>query len=129
MDTKTAAAEMTPKLEMPKFDLDGFLAIQKANVDTMVAAQKIMLDLAQTMGQRQAEMAKRALGQLEGMVKGFDGKKQPGAYVEDMKVAVEKAMAEVKESMDLGMKAQTEVVDLLVKRASRNLQDTKSLAA
>ena len=129
MDTKTAVAKATPSVEMPKFNIDGFVAMQRANLDTMAAAQKIMLDLAQTFGQRQAEMARGALDRLEGMVKGFDGKKQPGAYVEEIKVAVEKAMVEAKETMDLGMKAQTEVVDLLVNRASKNFQDAKSLAA
>ena len=63
------------------------------------------------------------------MFKGYETEKQPQAYVEDVKAAVEKAMADVKETVDLGFKAQGEVVDLFVKRATQNLEDVKGLAA
>jgi hypothetical protein len=63
------------------------------------------------------------------MLRGYDSKKQPQAYVEDVKAAVEKAMADVKETLDLGIKAQSEVVDLFVKRATQNFEDVKTLAA
>ena len=46
-----------------------------------------------------------------------------------MKAVVEKAMADVKETMDLGIKAQSEVVDLFVKRATQNFEDVKAIAA
>src|SRR3954453_15589402 len=54
---------------------------------------------------------------------------QPAAYVDEMKAVVEKAMADVKETMDLGIKAQSEGVDLFVKRATQNFEDVKAIAA
>jgi hypothetical protein len=38
-------------------------------------------------------------------------------------------MADVKDTMDLGLKAQNEVVDLFVKRATANFDEAKQIAA
>lgn len=134
VEKTTAKAEMKlpelPKLAMPKVDLDAWIALQKANVETVIAAQKIFFDLFQTVSKRQAELVKEMVGKVEGSMKGgFDAKKQPAAYVDEAKAAIEKAMADAKETMDLGLKAQAEVVDLFVKRATANFDQVKSLAA
>ncbi len=113
----------------PKFDLEGWVALHKANLETAVAAQKIIFDLWQTIAKRQVELAKESFARFDGFVKGFDAKKQPKEYVEDAKAVLEKAMADAKETLDLGMKAQAEVVDLLIKRATANLDEVKALAA
>ena len=113
----------------PKFDLDAVVALQKANLETVVAAQRIFFDLAQTVAKRQAEFVKEAFARIETAFKGYDSKKQPQVYVDEFKAVVEKAMADVKETVDLGIKAQSEVVDLFVKRATQNFEDVKALAA
>lgn len=134
VEKTTAKAELKlpelPKLSVPKLDLDAVIALQKANVETVIAAQKIFFDLFQTVSKRQAELFKEMVGKVEGSFKGgFDSKKQPAAYVDEAKAAIEKAMADAKETMDLGLKAQAEVVDLFVKRATANFDQVKSLAA
>ncbi len=128
MTAKSTSSAM-PKFEMPKFEMDGWVALHKANLETAVAAQKILFDLWQTVAKRQVEMVKESFGKFDSLVKGFDAKKQPKEYVEDAKAVLEKAMADAKETLDLGMKAQAEVVDLLVKRAAANLDEVKALAA
>lgn len=113
----------------PKVDFEAMLSLYKANIETFVAAQRIMFDFSQTVAKRQVEMMKESFAKAEGLMKGYDAKKQPAAYVEEAKAAIEKAMADVKETMDLGMKAQHEVVDLFVKRATSNFDEVKTLAA
>ena len=126
MSNKSATPAMPA---MPKFDVEAMLSLHKSNLETFVAAQKIMFDLAQTMAKRQSELMKDAFTHSEAMMKGFDGKKQPQHYMDDAKAAMEKAIAEAKETMDLSMKAQTEVVDLFVKRATANFDEAKSLTS
>jgi hypothetical protein len=124
-----------PKVEFPKFpaakfNFDALVNLQKANVETMLAAHKIMFDLVQTVAKRQADLMKELVGKAEASMKtGFDSKKQPAAYVDDAKAALEKAMADAKETLDLGLRAQNEVVDLFVKRATANFDQVKALAA
>jgi hypothetical protein len=114
---------------MSKTDMDSMLALYKANIETVVAAQRIMFDFTQTLARRQVEMMKESFSRTETLIKGWDAKKQPQTYVEDAKAALEKAMADVKETMDLGMKAQNEVVELFVKRATANFDEVKTIAA
>jgi hypothetical protein len=125
MNTKTQTA--VPNL--PKFDAEGVLGLYKANVETFVAAQRIMFDFSQTVAKRQVEMVKDSFARAELLLKGWDGKKQPQNYVDEAKAAIEKAMADVKDTMDLGLKAQNEVVDLFVKRATANFDEAKQIAA
>jgi phasin family protein len=127
MQAKTPFTANGPAV--PKVDFEAMLTLYKANVDTFVAAQRIIFDFSQTVAKRQVELLKETFSRAEGMMKGFDAKKQPQAYVEEAKAAIEKAMADVKETMDLGMKAQHEVVDLFVKRATANFDEVKSIAA
>lgn len=114
---------------MPKFDVDALVALQKANIDTLIAAQKIMFDLGQTVARKQVEMVREAMAKAETLMKGYDSRKQPQAYADEMKAVVEKAMADVKETVDLGIRAQSEVVDLFVRRATQNIEDMKGIAA
>lgn len=113
----------------PKFDVESALALYKANIETVVAAQKVMFDFSQTMARRQVEIVKESFARAEQYMRGLDVKKQPQSYVDDARAAIEKAMADVKEAMDMGMRAQSEVVDLFVKRASANFEGAKTLAA
>jgi phasin family protein len=124
--TKTAMPQLP---SLPKLDVEALVTLQKANIETMVAAQKILFDLAQTVAKKQVEYVKESMAKTEAMFKGFDAKKQPAVYADELKVAVEKAMADVKETVDLGIKAQGEVVDLLVKRATANFEEMKAVAA
>jgi hypothetical protein len=125
----TAKMEL-PKLSMPKLDVDAVVALQRANIETFLAAQRILFDLAQTVAKRQTELFKDFIGKAEVAVKGgFDAKKQPATYVDDAKAAIERAVADAKETLDLGLKAQSEVVDLFVKRATANFDHVKALAA
>jgi phasin family protein len=124
--TKTAMPQLPA---LPKFDVEALVTVQKANVETFVAAQKIIFDLIQTVAKKQVEIVKEAMAKADVMFKGFDAKKQPTAYADEMKAAVEKAMADVKETVDLGIKAQSEVVELLVKRATANFEEMKAVAA
>lgn len=124
--TKTALPQLPT---LPKFDFEAVVAFQKANIETLVAAQKILFDLAQTVAKKQVEYVKESFAKSEALFKGFDAKKQPTVYAEELKAAVERAVADVKETVDLGIKAQSEVVDLFVKRATANFDEIKSTAA
>ncbi|GBD43905.1 hypothetical protein HRbin40_01388 [bacterium HR40] len=123
--TKTQTAIPT----FPKFDPEALVALHRANLETWFQAQKILFDYVQTLTRRQAELVNELFARAESFLKGADAKKQPQAYVEEAKQAIEKAMAEAKEAVDLGLKAQAEVVDLFVKRAAANLDEVKKFAA
>lgn len=114
---------------MPKFNLDAFVALHKANVDTMMEAQGIWMQTAEAIAKLQYGWVEESFKQGEAMLKGDAAKKKPEEFIADAKAAADKVMSVAKEQTDLGMKAQKQVADLVTKRVNANIEDAKTLAA
>lgn len=127
--TKTAPKFEMPKFDMPKFNFDAFVAMHKANVDTMMEAQNIWMQTAEAMAKLQYGWVEETYKQGEAMMKGDVTRRKPEEYIADAKAAADKVMAVAREQADLGMKAQKQVADLVTKRVNANLEDAKALAA
>ncbi len=127
--TKTTPKFEMPKFEAPKFNFDAFVAMHKANVDTMVEAQGIYMRTVEAMAKLQYGWVEETFKNGETFFKGDVTKRKPEDFLADAKSAAEKVMAVAKEQADLGMKAQQEVADLVTKRVTANIEDAKSLAA
>ena len=127
--TKTAPKFEMPKFDMPKFNFDAFVAMHKANVDTMMEAQNIWMQTAEAVAKLQYGWVEETYKQGEAMLKGDVTRRKPEEYIADAKAAADKVMAVAREQADLGMKAQKQVADLVTKRVNANLEDAKALAA
>lgn len=116
------------KSELPKFDVNAVVAMQKANLETFVQAQKIWTDAAQSIAKLQVGYVNDLVSQAQAM---FAAREPRGAdnYVADARAAAEKAVTVAKQQIDLGAKAQAEMVDLVAKRVTANFEQAKSLAA
>lgn len=113
---------------MPKFDFEALVAMQKANVETIVQAQGVMVEAAQAIAKLQSGLVEETIKNIQAFLK-FDAKAKPEAYLADAKAAAEKVMAVAKQELDLGMKAQAEVGQLVSKRAAANMESLKTIAA
>ena len=113
---------------MPKFDFETLVAMQKANVDTLVQAQGVMVEAAQAIAKLQTGLIEETFKNMQTFMK-FDAKAKPEAYLADAKAAADKVMAVAKQELDLGLKAQTEVAQLVSKRAAANMEGLKAFAA
>ena len=60
---------------------------------------------------------------------GTGAAKKPEAILADGRAVAERALAVARQGFDLGVRAQSEVVDLFTKRAVANLGEVKSFAA
>ncbi len=114
---------------VPKFNFEALFAMQQSQLDTFVAAQKIMFDLVTDFGSKQQARMKDTAAKAEAMIKGFGTNKEPTAYVSEAKAVFEEVMSDARETMDLGLKAQNEMIDLLAKRAAASVGAAKSLSA
>ncbi len=120
---------MTAKGAAPKIDFEAWFQLQRANLETWLQAQKLVFDYSTTLGRKQLELVKELFGRAEGLVKGVDAKKQPQELVEEAKAAVDKAFQDLKEAVDLGLKTQSQVLELWFKRATANFEEVRKLAA
>lgn len=121
---------MLPKMPLAKIDFDALYLLQKANVDALMQAQQVMVEAMQAAAKLQFGWMKDSYASVEAVLGGkFDTDKKPDAYLADIKVVAEKAVAVAQSQMDLGMKAQAEALDVLTKRAAANVDEVQSFAA
>ena len=114
---------------MPPFNFEALFTMQKAQVDTFVAAQQIIIGLATDLGNQQQARIKETTAKAEAMLKDFGTNKEPTAYALDAKAVFEDAMSDARETMDLGLKAQNQMIELLTKRVAATVEAAKSLTA
>ena len=124
-----ATKPVTPKFTMPKFNADEIVAMHKANIDTFVQAQTVMLDAAQAISKLQYGWVADSLKAFETVLDGNVTAKKPEEFMADAKAAAEKAVQVAKQEFDLGVKAQNEVADLVSKRVTANIEEVKALAS
>ena len=115
--------------DAPKMNVEAVSAMQKANIDTLVEARKIMLGATQSIAKLQYAWVSEALKQAETLFKGEVAKRKPEAMFAEAKAMTERAITVGKEQTDLGIKAQKEVADLVTARVQKNFEDAKTLAA
>lgn len=121
-------ASTVSKPALPKVDLESLFALQKANLESLTQAQHVWIDAAQAILALQQ-------GWVQDVVSGFDGfgkvdaQKKPEAYFADAKANAEKAMAVAKQGIDLGLKAQSDMAQILSKRAAANMDGFKGFVA
>ena len=121
------AARSNP-FQMPRFDLDAVVAMQRANLDTFVQAQKILSDAAQGIAKVQVGYVSDTVAHVQGALARKEPKHAQG-YLADVKAATERTVTVASQQFGLGSKAQGEVVDLLTKRALANIEHVKTMAA
>jgi hypothetical protein len=119
---------MTKTPTLPKFDLDGIVAMHKANIETFVAAQKVLSDAAQAIAQLQYGLVEETFKNAQAFLR-FDAKAKPEAVIADLKAQADRIVAVAKEEFDLGVKANNEVAQMITKRVAANIDGLKGMAA
>jgi hypothetical protein len=126
---KTALPQPTfPEMKLPKFDLDALFALHRANVAAVREAQDVLIEAAHAIAKVQKSWVEDTFANAKSTFTGREPKAPKAAYVE-VKAATEKALAVVKQGVDLGTAAQRKVVDLMTRRAVDNVEEFKTLAA
>ncbi|MGF1476887.1 MAG: phasin family protein [Geminicoccaceae bacterium] len=123
-----------PKFEMPKFDFSKFdsesvMAMHKANVATLVDAHKILVDATEALMRTHMDYVRENLAKMQDYSADFTTQRKPDEYAAEAKAAAERAMQVVQAEVDLGMKAQNDVAELVGKRFAANVEEVKKLAA
>ena len=113
--------------QAPKFvNVEALQAMQKANLDTLVRAQQVFADAARAISKLQVAWLNEAGGAFKGYVPtGVRGPAAGDVFAKAQAGAVETGKAQV----EIGLKAQQEVADLVAARVQKNFEESKSLAA
>ncbi len=123
-------AKVTKGYEVPKFDFDAVLELQKKNFDAITAANQVAAEGAQALAKRQAEMLQQAMEEVSKMIESFSKIDNPqavaAAQADLLKGAFVKSVDNTRELADLMTKSNTEASDALNTRVVEALDEVKS---
>ncbi len=132
-DPKKMADEftkVTKGYEMPKFDFDAVLELQKKNFDAITAANQVATEGCQALAKRQAEMMQQAMDEVSKMIESFSKMDNPqavcAAQADLLKGSFVKSVDNTRELADLITKSNTEASDTLNTRVVEALDEVKS---
>ena len=123
-------AKVTKGYDMPKFDFEAVIELQKKNFDALTAANQVAAEGAQAFAKRQSEMLQQALEEASKMIESFSKMENPQAVAavqaDVLKGAFVKSVDNTRELADLMTKSNTEASDALNTRVIEALEEVKT---
>ena len=119
--------------QVPGIDLEAAAATQRKNIEALTQANQLAVEGVQAVVRRQVEITRQAMEDFSAM---FRDLVQPNGSPEDKiakqaeysKQAIEKSLSGAKEFADLVTKANTEVFNVLNKRATESFDEIRDFA-
>ncbi len=131
MDTQSAFADLTKMIEqfkLPGIDTDEIVAARRKDVDALIEAHQAAHDGMQALANRQAEMLKEAMQDIQASVKGAaGGVGDPGKQGELARKAYEKVLSNMKELAEIARQSQADALASITKRGTENLEEVKKM--
>lgn len=114
--------------KMPSFDMEGFAAMQKKNLEAMTVANQAVVDGVRAIFERQVQIAQQSVEEAQAAVKSVtEGKTEfdADAQMTQAKAAMETAAANLRELSEIASKSQHEAYDALNKRFLEAVEEAK----
>ena len=113
-------------------DMENFVAASRRNMETLTAANRVALEGAQTVARRHMEIMQQNMTELTEAIRAMSTMEAPQAkaakQAELLKMAHERAVANMKELGDLIQQSNAEAVKLLNGRFTEAMDEIKLLA-
>jgi phasin family protein len=133
----SAASKIRDILEryrLPGFDLDAFIETRRADIDALSRATAVAFAGGQTITEKQADLLKAALAELNGAlsshsVSGGDASAQEVAKKQGELVqhALGRTLEGMKQMAEAAQHAQSEIFNIALERARSNAEQLRSL--
>ena len=124
-------SKMMSEFKVPGVDIDAIMASQRKNIEAVTAANQLAIEGMQAVVRRQAEILRQTMEETSSMVTEVMGPGTPedkmAKQAELVKVAFEKALANMKELAEMVAKSNTEAANVISKRFSESLEELKAM--
>jgi phasin family protein len=117
--------------KVPGIDMATIMEARRKDFEALAEANQIALQGMQTLGEKQAEILRTTLTELQTLMQQFA---QPGNPTEKsaktgelVQQALQKALANMRELAEAGYKAQSDTFAVVSKRVQENIQELKTL--
>lgn len=121
--------KMLEQFKLPGFDVPAIMEARRKDVEALVKANQTALLGMQTLGQKQAEMLRRTLGELQSLASQMSasGGTQSANTAELVQQTLHKTLADMQELAQATYQTQTETYAVISKRMDENIQELKTL--
>ncbi|MEM9146874.1 MAG: TIGR01841 family phasin [Pseudomonadota bacterium] len=124
--------KMFDQSKMPNFDMDAMVSAHQKNVGALVDANKAVMAGYQELYKRQVSLVEESLAKAKDQI--LDMQSQPISAdqatksAEQMKTAIEKAAADVRELAEMAQQANTEAFNIIKGRFDEAVTEFKTAA-
>jgi phasin family protein len=129
MDVKKVMGDF----KIPGFDLESLMAAQRRNIEALTQANQLALEGMQAISQRQAEILRQTMEEtmqsFQSVMQSASPEERMGKQTELLKVAFERATANMRELAEMVSKSNAEACSVMNKRVAESLDEIKGLLA
>jgi phasin family protein len=119
------------QFKLPGIDMAAIMEARRKDFEALAAANQTALQGMQTLGEKQAEILRTTLTELQSMMQQAA---QPGSATEKsvksgelVQQALQKALTNMRELAEAGYKAQADTLAVISRRVQENIQELKTL--
>ena len=124
-------AKMLEQFKLPGIDVAAIIEARRQDIDAVMTANRVVLEGAQALGQKQSEILQRTLDELRSLVQQVtaagtmtDKTTKAGELVQK---ALHEALANMRELADSAYRSQTDAFAVVSKRVEANLDELKAM--
>jgi phasin family protein len=134
-DAATKIREIFDRFRLPGFDFDAWIEARQADIDAMAKATSVAYSGAQSITEKQAELLKSALGELNAAVKVRSAAESAGEKIADitkqetelMQNTLSRTLQGMKEMAEAAQQSQTEIYELALDRVRTNAEQLRGM--
>jgi phasin family protein len=120
---------MLEQFKLPGFDVPAIMEARRKDVEALVTANQAALQGMQSLAQKQAEMLRSTLGELQSLAGQFStaGGAPSAQTAELVQQTLHKALADMQQLAQAAYQSQAESYAVIAKRVEENVQELKTL--
>ncbi|MGA7778020.1 MAG: phasin family protein [Paraburkholderia sp.] len=121
--------KMLEQFKLPGFDVPAIMEARRKDVEALVTANQAALQGMQSLAQKQAEMLRSTLSELQSMATQFStsGGAPSAQTAELVQQTLHKALADMQQLAQAAYQSQAESYAVIAKRVEENVQELKTL--
>jgi phasin family protein len=121
--------KMLEQFKLPGFDVPAIMEARRKDVEALVTANQAALQGMQSLAQKQAEMLRTTLSELQSLATQFGtaGGAPSAQTAELVQQTLHKALADMQQLAQAAYQSQAESYAVIAKRVEENVQELKTL--
>ena len=133
MDMSNAFGDLTKMIEqfkLPGVDTAEIVAARRKDIDALVQANQAAYEGMRALSNKQAEMLKQAMQDIQAAVEGAAGGAgigDPAKQGELARKAYERVLGDMKDLAEIARKSQADAMATITQRGTQNLEDVKKM--